>query len=342
MAQRNGGFVYQQECLLRTHSNYSSDLYDKVRIDILRQFFNGLTYATLNYYTFNDVTSRFQALQWRASRPVLAMQGPWVIGGNINDGNAAANDWINAIDTMSGMSTDGPEGLWAANTGSYQPAEVSAIQYTRAKSKQVMVMLASYSSGSDANFLTDSENHVRYLEDNNAVPDVYAISYYASDLEHHAVVPEANSDGSPNPSITGVAYWLLKHLKGDPCTLNLYAKRDDDGAMIGKGEFWTRSPDFCSDRGGDQSGSNTGEKMVRIPARVPSGTMFHYQLKLANTSSWLDYAPILQASESGTTSAWKVHCKLGGLDITGSVLGGGYKFYQDRRLDPESTEAVDL
>lgn len=42
------------------------------------------------------------------------MQGPWVIGGNINSGNAGALDWINAINTMSGMSTDGPEGLWAA------------------------------------------------------------------------------------------------------------------------------------------------------------------------------------------------------------------------------------
>jgi hypothetical protein len=41
------------------------------------------------------------------------------------------------------------------------------------------------------------------------------VSYYAGQFEAYPVLPEANPDGSPAATITGVAYWLVHHLQ-DP------------------------------------------------------------------------------------------------------------------------------
>ena len=52
-----------------------------------------------------------------------------------------------------------------------------------------------------------SEQYVRDYKDNDALPDLWAVSYYAAYLEAHVVTPE-QVNGAPAASVTGVAYYL--------------------------------------------------------------------------------------------------------------------------------------
>ncbi len=71
--QQMSSLFANKNVFYETDQGRSDDNTDKVNIDILRVFFNGPTYATLNA---GWTASRIQALQWRAARPILAMQGP--------------------------------------------------------------------------------------------------------------------------------------------------------------------------------------------------------------------------------------------------------------------------
>jgi hypothetical protein len=77
-------------------------------------------------------------------------------------------------------------------------------------------MLAPFTcQGNAVAWLADCQAHVRYLEAHGADPEVYMVSYYAGQFEAYPVLPEANPDGSPAATITGVAYWLIHHIQ-DP------------------------------------------------------------------------------------------------------------------------------
>ena len=80
---------------------------------------------------------------------------------------------------------------------------------------------------------------------------------------------------------------------------------------------------------------------VNFNPAVSAGTVYHYTLTIADTSSWCDYAAVLKAAVSGSTAAWTVQFKMAGADVTGPVLGG-YLFYQGNRINPNSTHTVDL
>ena len=214
---------------LFTHKNvyYETDAVrstidaDKSNIDILRQFFNGPAYTALNIDSTAPMVGTYadhvQALKWRdPNRPVLSMWGPWALGGTLGSGTENANNTLKRIDASDGYATDGPARLWAEDAGGYKGAEESAITYCHAKGKIASVMLAPYTcKGNAEGWLADCQAHVRYLEAHGADPEIYMVSYYAGQFEAYPVLPEANPDGSPAATITGVAFWLIHHLQ-DP------------------------------------------------------------------------------------------------------------------------------
>ena len=70
-----------------------------------------------------------QALKWRdPNRPVMSMWGPWALGGSLGAGTVNANNTLNRINASDGYATDGPERLWAEDSGGYKGAEESAIR----------------------------------------------------------------------------------------------------------------------------------------------------------------------------------------------------------------------
>lgn len=214
---------------LFTHKNvyYETDAVrstidaDKSNIDILRQFFNGPAYTALNIDSTAPMVGTYadhvQALKWRdPNRPVLSMWGPWALGGTLGSGTENANNTLKRIDASDGYATDGPARLWAEDAGGYKGAEESAITYCHAKGKIASVMLAPFTcKGNAEGWLADCQAHVRYLEAHGADPEIYMVSYYAGQFEAYPVLPEANPDGSPAATITGVAFWLIHHLQ-DP------------------------------------------------------------------------------------------------------------------------------
>jgi hypothetical protein len=214
---------------LFTHKNvyYETDAVrstidaDKTNIDILRQYFNGPTYTALNIDSTAPMVGTYadhvQALKWRdPNRPVLSMWGPWALGGNLGSGTENAINTLNRIDASDGYATDGPARLWAEDAGGYKGAEESSITYCHTKGKIASIMLAPFTcQGNAVAWLADCQAHVRYLEAHGADPEVYMVSYYAGQFEAYPVLPEANPDGSPAATITGVAYWLIHHIQ-DP------------------------------------------------------------------------------------------------------------------------------
>lgn len=101
---------------------------------------------------------------------------------------------------------------------------------------------------------------VRDHEDNDAEPDFWSVFEYATDI---LAVPE-QKDGKPFNSTTGMAYYLINHIKGVPGTLNLTI---DDNE----------------------------QQEINLDASVKSGTSFVYKINVGNTSDWCDYAAVFKS-----------------------------------------------
>lgn len=215
------GLFAHKNVFYETDAVRSSIAADKANIDILRQFFQGPTYTALNIDSTDAMVGTYaehvQALKWRdPNRPVMSMWGPWALGGSIGAGTVNANNTLNRINASDGYATDGPARLWAEDSGGYKGAEESAISYCHTKGQIASIMLAPFTCGGKGDvWLADCQAHVRYLEAHGADPEVYMVSYYAGQFEAYPVLPEANPDGSPAATTTGVAYWLIHHIQ-DP------------------------------------------------------------------------------------------------------------------------------
>jgi len=265
-------------------------------------------------------------------RLCLVQQGPWCIGGSITGDNGPASPYSNAdyrswINQADGISTDGPMGYWYANVSQMKAGSYSMVKYAKGLGKKALVMIAPYGagvSGYDASmFLSVGQTCVRDHEDNDADPDIWSVFEYAIDIP---AVPE-QINGVPYNSTTGMAYYLINHIKGVANTLDLYAKADG-GAITGSNIF---SPDVAT----------TSQKVTFNPA-VSAGTVYHYALNSANLSSWCDYAAVLKATATGSTNAWSLSFKLGATDVTNSVLTSGFMFYKTDRLNPLTTKIIEV
>jgi hypothetical protein len=138
---------------------------------------------------------------------------PWKMNGNI-DAPLAANEKIRQLILASdGPSTDGPLGFWLVDGDGFRSGNLSLIQFAHQHHKKVMIMLAPYGAGAanynaKQDFLKVGQDMVRYLESHHAIPDIWAVFEYATDIP---AVPE-QIDGQPANTTSGFAYWLIQHI----------------------------------------------------------------------------------------------------------------------------------
>lgn len=322
---RMAGLFTNKNAFYETDLQRTTDNEDKVKIDILRQFFN-VSYATLNK---GWTASRISALQWRAPRPVLAMVAPWEIGGDINSTAGAADR--DSINHMSGSSTDGPMGLWQTNQGNMHGGSYTTVKYSHFNGKIAMVMIAPYQSGSGSNFLSLGETCVRQHESAGAKPDIWAIEYYAAQIQQYPVTPE-QVNGQPAGTLTGMAYWLIHHVK-DPAhwaSLSL--------------------PSLTSVRVRAASAAHPTAQtdaalflpVTRSAGSFCAGTQV-VNLTLHNSSTWLDLCPVLQAKVIDPAHHYDVRFRVAGKDVTREMTtGDGLSFINALRLWPGHTQQVQM
>ena len=293
-----------------SYAHRVTDANDQARIALLQKNGFTVTYITCNG-AFTDARATLLKT-WRGTRPLLALMGPWAIGGDINHPtNPKAAQWRNLTTRYDGSATDSPLAAWADNKGNCREGSYSGVRFAHAHGKLAEVMLCPHKLGTNENWLAMSRQYVRDHEDNDAFPDLWAVSYYAAYLEAHAVTPE-QVDGAPAASVTGVAYYLIHHL------------RDNDRAARLSAPALAALPDPA---GG-----------ARLTLNAASQS---FQVRLANGSPWLDLAPVLQAQVNDATAAWNVSFSLDGRDITAAVKNAnGFCFYKADRLNPGDDKTI--
>lgn len=301
---------YETEAESYLHRVHDAD--DQARIKILQQDGFAVTYVTCNG---NFTDERATLLKtWSGTRPLLALMGPWAIGGDINHPtNPKAAQWRTLTTKNDGSATDSPLAAWEKNFQNCRKGSYSGVRYAHAHGKLAEVMLCPHKLGTNENWLAMSEQYVRDHEDNDAFPDIWAVSYYAAYLEAHAVTPE-QIDGAPAPSVTGVAYYLIHHLRDNDHAARLSAPTLPALANPAEG--------------------------ARLFLNASTQT---FQVNLDNDSTWLDLIPVLKAQVSDAGSAWNVAFTYGGRDITAMVRSaGGFCFYKSDRLNPGNNRTISV
>jgi len=330
-----GKIFTNKNALIESDMNSSLEK-EKGYINMLQTAGFTVPYTSINYGWSNvrrDNLKNYALKPGQDPRLCFVQQGPWVIGGTILGSNGPAKPYSNAdyrswTTQSDGMSTDGPMGFWLTNKDKMKAGSYSMVKYAHSLGKKALVMIAPYGglekSYNPSMYLALGITCVKEHEDSDAEPDIWSVFEYATSI---AAIPEKKTNGAPINSTTGMAYYLIKHIKGDPGTLDLYTT-EDSGSITGQGTF-------------EPSVAATNQKVTFDPCAA-EGTVFHYTLNTANSSTWCDYTSILKATTTGSNNVWTLQFKLAGLDITESVMSGGFKFYKSNRLIPLKTTAVDL
>ena len=224
-----------------------------------------------------------------------------------------------------GTSADAPTYLFTRRPESYRQGIYDLIRWTH-QNKRKFLFIVSPNEGADT-FLQDAIMTVRLLEDNDAAPDFYGVTLYGKRPLH--MVPEAVLDTSGRrtgaSTLTGVAFYLLKHARADGGELDLWLAAPD-----GRNHFET-PPDGAS-------APSAGEVSVASLAS-PSGTL---DLVITNRSHWVDFVPVLRARAGSPPAGARAKFLLNGRDISDAVLGEGHAFLRADRLLPGQSRMVKL
>jgi autotransporter-associated beta strand protein len=199
-----------------------------------------------------------------------------------------------------GGGVDAPVYLFVNEAQAYRQSIYDMRDWTVANGKKFNYLISPNNSYNAA-LLADTQATVRAMEDTGHEPDVYGVALYG--LRPVELTPEKitiNGVDQAAATITGLAYWLLKHRDGEPGTLDLSAFRA--GTNHGAG---VTSPTLA------QPSQTVG---------LSSSASRTYTLRMHNTSPWLDYAGVLRARAHGSTQDWSISFSKGGQDITSSVL----------------------
>jgi hypothetical protein len=298
---------WNKNAFYETDLERTDDNSDAIKIDILKSRGFNVNYSIIN----RGVTeSRKNALKSGGPLTILGMGAPWLIGGNINSGAPGALAWKQWI-----AATDGsPLGLWIANTTGYRTGSISGVKYAHELGKIAMVMISPYESKTPDALLSGSIDLIQKHEDAGASPDIWAVEYYAAQLQQYPVTPEKTATGEPAKSITGVAYYLIRHLRGkSKLSLNT-----------------------------GQSNASIVDKTTSLEVKLPitSGNVdFSVPLNISsNDDAWVDTTPLIKASADNQN--YNITYLLNNLDITEEVTGKGFPCFKEYRL--KGSQKLDL
>jgi hypothetical protein len=215
------GWLKNKNAFVETDFKHSTGPEDAAWMNKVASYGFTITAAALNKNDGYDSGARcsqdrIDTLRQRCNGPVLEMCGPFTA----DDGAQSWPEESKCISRMDGSATDGPMGLWHGPHG--MPGRTrQTVYYAHGLSLKAMVMLSPLgcTPGSpSSSFLGLSQEAVRWLETlptGSASPDIWTVSYYDAKGHPYPVKPEKHGDGTPADTVTGVAYWLINHLR-DP------------------------------------------------------------------------------------------------------------------------------
>ena len=188
-----------------------------------------VSYTSLNYgvsdLKLGDL--KHLGLPAPATRPCLAQNGPWLYDGdilkNIGDNVRVRKDTART----DGASTDGPLSLWQTDQGKMRSGSFSIVKYTHSLHKIAAVMVSPYDLKPTSQWLKAAQQCVRQHEDAGARPDIWIVYEYATTTP---TLPEAVG-GLPADTITGMAYWLIHHLKDPDHVVHMRASADANSGV---------------------------------------------------------------------------------------------------------------
>lgn len=221
-----------------------------------------------------------------------------------------------------GSGVDAPVYLYVHEGAAYRQTIYDLRDWSVANGKRFNY-LVSPNNSYDAALLADTQFMVRDLEDKGHEPDVYGVVLYGErpvDLTPERVT--VNGVDQAATTITGLAYYLIKHRDGEPGTLDLSAFRN-----------------------GTDHAAGTTSPVLDNPAQtvaLPTSGASTWTIRMANESPWLDYAGTLRARLQGAASDWQITFNSGG-DITPLVLSDtGRAFLGSERWMPGTTRTVTM
>jgi autotransporter-associated beta strand protein len=222
-----------------------------------------------------------------------------------------------------GSGVDAPVYLYVNEGAAYRKTIHDLRDWSVANGKRFNY-LVSPNNSYNAALLEDTRFLVRDLEDKGHEPDVYGIVLYGErpvDLTPEKTT--VNGVDQPATTITGLAYYLIKHRDGEPGTLDLSARRDnlDHGAGV---------------TGPTLAGSS---QTIALPGTAAST----WTIRMKDNSPWLDYAGVLRARATGASGDWLVAFASGGSNITQQVLSDrGRIFVGAERWLPGTTREITM
>lgn len=242
---------------------------------------------------------------------VLYLCGPWTSGSDLYGNNDARTmaSWTD------GVLSDGPIGYWVSDNGNYRQHSRNIVRYCREHGMTSALMICPYSvensggySPYNGGFLETAKLHVFDQEDNNCMPDVWALwNYGGTEISNFQQFPESIVvDGSPQPqnTCTGVAYWLLYHL--NECPVVKVANVPEGVSLHGKRNF---------------------------SAHVAKGDTLSLTLTLRSPNKWVELSPVLNSLVLKNSEQWVFSYHLNGTDVTNDITEkGGFDCVKTYRI----------
>jgi hypothetical protein len=222
-----------------------------------------------------------------------------------------------------GTSTDAPTTLFMQLDDNYRQSVVDIIRWTHQQGRKFMFIVSP--NESTDTFDTDTIAITRFLEDQDAAPDIYGVTLYGKRPLHLVPESEPAPDGKPvaASTMTGSAYYLLKHARADGAELDLWAEAG--GKAVGQYEK-QENPALAA--------------MIPFTSLDKNGSC---TLHLANRSTWVDFMAALHLRREGLPAGIQVRLLLNGTDIAAQAQAkDGYRFYRDQRLMPASEQKLTL
>lgn len=262
-------------------------------------------YTSLNYGVDDLKLADLKHLGLPAgvTRPCFAQNGPWTFGGGDITKNEGENARMRADTARTdGASTDGPLSLWQADQGGMRNGSFSVVKYAHSLHKTAAVMVTPYDLKPTSQWLSVAQQCVRQHEDAGAKPDIWIVFEYATSTP---TLPET-VNGQPADTITGMAYWLLHHVR-DP-------------------KHWARI-----------------SLPTASPAAPAHSETRVTTLTVHNDSPWMDLCPVVFAKQKDPHRNWNVRFRVGGQDVTQAMTqGGGLPFVGPLRLWPGQSQQVQV